>query len=37
MITRMEAHIFGAGSVLEAEGVLYSTHMLFLLALFQSY
>ncbi len=37
MITRMEAHIFGPGSVLEAEGVLYSTHMLFLLALFQSY
>lgn len=39
MITWIEAHIFGHRSVLEVEGVLYrlSTHMLFLLTLFQSY
>lgn len=39
VITQMEAHIFGPGSVLEVEGVLYRlrTHMLFLLTLLQSY
>lgn len=40
VITRMEAHIFGPGSALEVEGVLYRltcTHMLFLLNFFLSY